>query len=229
MKIFEVTQPIEEGPNDPHIFKAVFMAGGPGSGKSFVASKLLGSTGLRNINSDDIYEYMMSNENLPLDADTIFSPRGQEIRNKAKQITKRKQSSHLDGRLGLIIDGTGKDVGKIAQTNEMLRELGYETIMLFVNTSLEIAQDRNLLRPRSLDPKQVEKMWNAVQQNIMSFQQVFGSSNFHVIDNSGGLEDPTRSENFNRVEKDIRKFLSTSPSTRAAKQWLADQKSGKEQ
>jgi dephospho-CoA kinase len=224
MKIFEVTQPLEEGPNDPHIFKAVFMAGGPGSGKSFVAGKLLKGTGLRTINSDEIYEYMMQKQNLPLDPDTIFSPQGQEIRNKAKEITKRKKSSHIDGRLGLIIDGTGKDVGKIAKTNEMLKDLGYDTIMLFVNTSLDVAQDRNLQRPRSLDPAQVEKMWNAVQQNIMAFQQVFGASNFYVIDNSGGLEDPERSKNFKKVEKDINKFLSAAPASRAAKQWLADQK-----
>ena len=32
---------MEEGVNDPHIFKAVFLAGGPGSGKSFVANKML--------------------------------------------------------------------------------------------------------------------------------------------------------------------------------------------
>jgi Predicted kinase len=228
MKIFEVTQPLEEGPNDPHIFKAVFMAGGPGSGKSYVASKLFKGTGLRMINSDEIYEYMMGKEKLPLDPDTIFSPRGQEIRDKAKQITKRKQSSHLDGRLGLTIDGTGKDVGKIAKANEMLRELGYDTIMLFVNTSLEVAQDRNLQRPRSLDPKQVDKMWNAVQQNIMAFQQVFGSANFYVVDNSGGLEDPDRAKNFNQVDKNIRKFLSSPPSNRAATKWIADQKSSKE-
>ena len=225
MKIFEVTQPLEEGPNDPHIFKAVFMAGGPGSGKSYVASKLFKGTGLRMIKSDEIYEYMIGKENLPLDPDTIFSPRGQEIRDKAKQITNRKQSSHLDGRLGLIIDGTGKDVAKIDKANEILRELGYDTIMLFVNTSLEIAQDRNLQRPRSLDPKQVDKMWNAVQQNIMAFQQVFGSANFYVVDNSGGLEDPDRAKNFNQVEKNIRKFLSSPPSNRAATKWIADQKS----
>jgi adenylate kinase family enzyme len=228
MKIFEVTQPLEEGPNDPHIFKAVFMAGGPGSGKSYVASKLFKGTGLRMINSDEIYEYMMGKENLPLDPDTICSPRGQEIRDKAKQITNRKQSSHLDGRLGLIIDGTGKDVAKIDKANEILRELGYDTIMLFVNTSLEIAQDRNLQRPRSLDPKQVDKMWNAVQQNIMAFQQVFGSANFYVVDNSGGLEDPDRAKNFNQVEKNIRKFLSSPPSNRAATKWIADQKSSKD-
>lgn len=226
MKIFEVIQPIEEGPNDPHIFKAVFMAGGPGSGKSFVAGKLLKGTGLRTINSDEIYEYMMKKQDLDLDPETIFSPQGQEIRNRAKEITARKQSSHLDGRLGLIIDGTGKDVDKVSKTNDMLKELGYETMMLFVNTSLDVAQDRNLQRPRSLDPKQVEKMWNDVQQNIMAFQQVFGGSNFIVVDNSGGLEDPQRAKSFNEVEKDIHRFLESPPKMPQAKKWLTDQKPG---
>lgn len=223
MKIFEVTQPLEEGPNDPHIFKAVFMAGGPGSGKSFVSSKLLSGTGLRTINSDDIYEYMMGKEDLPLDPETIFSPQGQEIRNKAKEITQRKQNSHLDGRLGLILDGTGKDVAKVSKTKDMLQELGYETMMLFVNTSLEVAQERNLQRPRSLDPRQVEKMWNDVQQNIMAFQQLFGGSNFYVVDNSGGLEDPNRAKNFDEIRKDLHKFLERSPRMPKAKQWIKDQ------
>ena len=50
MRIDEVIKSLEEGPNDPHIFKAVFLAGGPGSGKSFVANKMLKGTGLRTVN-----------------------------------------------------------------------------------------------------------------------------------------------------------------------------------
>lgn len=224
MKINEViNQPLEEGPNDPHIFKAVFMAGGPGSGKSFVSGKLLGSTGLRTVNSDDIYEYMMGKENLPLDPETIFSPQGQEIRNKAKAITQRKQRSHIDGRLGLVIDGTGKDVAKVKKTSEALRSLGYETMMIFVNTSLDVAQERNQQRPRSLDPKQVEKMWNAVQQNIMAFQQVFGTGNFFVVDNTLGQENKERQANFNTVYKNVQKFLNTPPTDRRAIKWLSNQ------
>jgi len=222
-----ISQIIDEGPNDPHIFKAIFMAGGPGSGKSFVSGKLLKGTGLRTVNSDDIYEYMMGKENLPLDPETIFSPQGQEIRNKAKAITQRKQASHIEGRLGLVIDGTGKDVAKIKRASEALRSLGYETMMIFVNTSLDVAQQRNQQRPRSLDPKEVEKMWNAVQQNIMAFQQVFGTGNFIVVDNSGGLEDPERAANFREVEKDLHRFLDTPPRMPQAKQWLAQAKSNK--
>ena len=223
MKISDI---VFEGPNDPHIFKAVFLAGGPGSGKSFVSSKLLAGTGLRVVNSDDIYEFMMKKKDLKLDPETIFSPQGQEVRDQAKAITKRKQDSHIDGRLGLIIDGTGKDVAKYSKTKKMLEELGYETMMLFVNTSLDVAQDRNTQRPRSLDPNVVEKMWNDVQQNIMAFQQLFGAASFYVVDNSGGLEDPNRKENFNKVQKAIDKFINSAPNSRQAKAWLDSQKPG---
>ena len=153
MKISDI---VVEGPNDPHIFKAVFLAGGPGSGKSFVSSKLLAGTGLRVVNSDDIYEYMMKKAGMKLDPETIFSPAGQDTRERAKGVTKRKQQSHIDGRLGLVIDGTGKDVAKYAKTKKMLEGLGYETMMLFVNTSEAVAQQRNQQRERSLDPAVVK-------------------------------------------------------------------------
>ena len=83
-----------EGPNDPHIFKAIFLAGGPGSGKTFVQKKLLSSTGLKPVNSDDMYEYLMKAQDLPMDPDTIASPQGQEIRQKAKGLIKRRQDSY---------------------------------------------------------------------------------------------------------------------------------------
>ena len=225
MHVNEIIKQVDEGVNDPHIFKAVFLAGGPGSGKSFVANKMLSGTGLRTINSDDIYEYMMGKSGKELTPDDIYSDEGQEIRNRAKQITKNKQSSHIDGRLGLIIDGTGKDVSKVKKASEQLKELGYETMMLFVNTSEDIAQERNENRPRSLPREQVSRMWQSVQQNLMKFQQLFGAGNFHIVDNSGGLEDPERKENFLKVDKAIDKFLNKSPSLPQAKNWIKDQKS----
>ena len=48
---------LTEGINDPGIFKIIFTAGGPGSGKSFISGKTgLTSMGLRAVNSDDIFE-----------------------------------------------------------------------------------------------------------------------------------------------------------------------------
>lgn len=211
---------IEEGVNDPHIFKAVFLAGGPGSGKSFVAKNILGGTGLRSINSDEVYEFLMKKQGLELDPETIFSPQGQDIRDKAQGISRKREATYLDGRLGLIIDGTGKDVSKYQVMAQKLKAIGYDASMIYVNTSLDIAQERNLERERRLDPKAVKQMWNDVQQNIMKYQQIFGADKFFVIDNSGGLEDPTRSENFDKVYNNTQKFLNA-PVGKKASAWIA--------
>jgi dephospho-CoA kinase len=226
MKVSEFATGVKEGVNDPHIFKAVFLAGGPGSGKSFVASEMLGGTGLKPVNSDDIYEYLMNKNNMDMaDPNVIASPVGQETRDKAKDLNQSRKSNYVDGRLGLILDGTGKDVARVAKAQEALKELGYETMMLFVNTSEKVAQQRNMQRPRRIPSELVSKMWQAVQQNIMKFQQLFGASNFYVVDNSTGLEDPDRKGHFLEVTRAIDKFLLKSPQHGRAKKWIQDQKS----
>ena len=106
----------------------------------------------------------------------------------------------MDGRLGLIIDGTAKDVEKTKRQKDELESLGYDTMMVFVNTNMEVAQDRNKQRDRQLPDEMVVQMWHAVQDNLMKFQQLFGNQNFYLVDNSGGLEDPDRKENFEAVE-----------------------------
>ena len=49
-------------------------------------------------------------------------------------------------------------------------------------------------------------MWNEVQDNMM-VQHTFGAQNFPIVDNSGGLEDPQRSKNFNVVDKELRLII----------------------
>ena len=225
MKINEViNQPLEEGPNDPHIFKAVFMAGGPGSGKSYVAGKMLGGTGLKTVNSDEIYEYLAQKQDIDLsDPEQVYSPQGQEVRNKAKDLTQKRRGHFLDGRLGVLIDGTGKDVAKVKKDSEALKSLGYDTMMIMVNTSLEQATTLNQKRARRLPDEVVKDMWHTVQNNLMQFQQVFGAANFHVVDNTMGQENKERKENFNTVYKNVQKFLNTPPTDRRAIKWLSNQ------
>ena len=58
---------LDEGVNDPGIFKAVVLAGGPGSGKSYVAKKLgLKTLGLLVVNSDSFFELLMKKKGLSL-------------------------------------------------------------------------------------------------------------------------------------------------------------------
>ena len=227
MLVNEIIKQVEEGVDDPHIFKAVFMAGGPGSGKSYIAkSRLLKGSGLKVINSDDVFEFKMGKAGLDYeDPEVIYSPQGQEIRNKAKDTTATMEAGYLRGRLGIIIDGTGREITKIARAKEKLVNMGYSCMMLFVNTSLEVAQERNLSRVgRTIKPEELEKMWRAVQDNMMKFQQLFGAEKFQVIDNNGGLEDPDRAENFEVVAKNVDAFVNRPPRSKYAKAWIEDQK-----
>ena len=215
---------VDEGVNDPHIFKAVFMAGGPGSGKSFVAQNILGGTGLRAVNSDEVYEFLLKRQGLSLDPDTIASTQGQEIRGTAKDLTAKRQQNYIDGRIGLLIDGTGKNVSVIQDLAQKLKSIGYSVSMIFVNTSLEVAQQRNRQRDRVLPANLVADSWNEVQQNLMKYQQIFGADRFHIVDNSGGLEDLDRQKNFDKVYNEVQRFLNTPPKHKKALAWIQNQK-----
>ena len=209
---------LQEGVYDPNIFKAIFLAGGPGSGKSYVVRRTTGGLGMKIVNSDDIYEKMLNDAGLDTTPEDIFSDQGQEIRGRAKAVTKRMQGNFLEGRLGLIIDGTGKDYDKIAKQVSGLKNIGYECAMIFVNTSLDTAQERNKMRKRTLPEKQVEVMWNGVQQNMGKFQRLFGASNMIIVDNNDAGEDV-----FDKVWKRIAMLIRKKVSNPIAKRWISQE------
>jgi len=209
---------LQEGVYDPNIFKAIFLAGGPGSGKSYVVRKTTGGLGMKIVNSDDIYEKMLNDAGLETTPEDIYSDKGQEIRVKAKAVTKRMQGNFLDGRLGVIIDGTGKDYDKIARQVSGLKNIGYDCYMIFVNTSLDTAQERNKMRKRTLPEKEVETMWKGVQQNIGKFQRLFGTSNMVIVDNNNAGEDV-----FEKVWKRIMLLVKKKVANHLAKKWIAQE------
>ena len=180
---------LKEGVYDPNIFKAVFMAGGPGSGKSHIAGKSTGGLGLKIINSDDAFERYLEKEGLSLKMPDSETAARDVERARAKKVTASKKFYAIQGRLGIIIDGTGHVYDKVAKQAVMLQQLGYETSMVFVNTSLEVALYRNERRPRSVQPKLVKKSWQDVQNNMGKFQNFFGPRNFFIVDNNGVEED----------------------------------------
>ena len=155
---------------------------------------------------------------------TLFIPRAQEIRGTAKDLTDKRQQNYIDGRLGLIIDGTGKVPELIQKLVDKLKSIGYSVSMILVNTSLQVAQQRNLERERTLSSDIVAKSWQGVQQNLMKYQQIFGADKFHIIDNSGGLEDIDRQKNFDKVYNEIQRFINTPIKHKKALEWIQNQK-----
>lgn len=191
---------LEEGVYDPGILKAVFLAGGPGSGKSYSVNQIFGvdnimkgtsALGLKVVNSDPAFEQQLrkvgvSPRKLSQMTDRIFqyyTTRPDSPRAKAKTVVKKLRNIYETGRLGLIIDGTGKDYAKIAKDKKRLEALGYDTAMVFVNTSLPVALERNNKRERVLPEDLVKKGWDAVQQNMGKFQTLFGGRML-IVDNS---------------------------------------------
>jgi cytidylate kinase len=206
---------LQEGVYDPNIFKAFFLAGGPGSGKSYVVRRTTGGTGLKVVNSDDAFESLLKKAGLSLKMPPEEFERKEKVRAHAKELTSKRQANYLDGRLGLIIDGTGRESGKILRQKASLEELGYDTYMIFVNTSLDVALQRNEERARSLQPSFVINSWKEVQSNIGAFNNMFRKG-FIVVDNNDADEDV-----FQSVWKRIQGLLRKKVTNTRATNWIA--------
>ena len=208
---------LQEGVYDPNIFKAFFIAGGPGSGKSFVVRKTTGGLGMKVVNSDDIFEKLLDKEGLSKKMPESEKEPRDIVRAKAKRLTAKKKENFIEGRLGLIIDGTGKDYDKIARQATKLKQLGYDTHMIFVNTSLDVALERNEKRARTVPESVAIKSWNDVQRNIGKFSQYF-RQNFVVVDNNDPLENDGMI--FNSVFKQIKYLANKKVANPIAKMWI---------
>jgi shikimate kinase len=208
---------IDEGRNDPAIFHAIFMAGGPGSGKSYIASTLgLRSMGFTEINSDKAFEVGLKKSLLSLKMpDNEEYPRN-IVRGLSKKTTMSKHGHAIEGRLGMVIDGTGKDSTKIGKKVKNLELLGYECAMVFVNTDLETALERNENRERSLKPAAVTKMWKQVQSNLKTFKKIFGPRLF-IIDNSNYEVSGAQSS---KVYTKLMMWAKQLPKNPAVKNWM---------
>ena len=211
---------LQEGVYDPNIFKAFFLAGGPGSGKSYVVARTTKMFGMRVVNSDDVFEKLVKTAGMSMDMRNYTKAqekRRDELRDIAKRVTRAREKNYVEGRLGLIIDGTGKNYDKIEKQMRELQQLGYESHMIFVNTSLDVALARNEKRPRKLPEPIVVKSWNNVQKNIGKFQNLF-RDRFIIVDNNDPNE-PPHIEVFKRVKQLANKKVTNG----IAKRWIANE------
>lgn len=227
---------ITEGVDDPGILKCVFMAGGPGSGKSYTAKEIFGvgksslasvsAGGLKLVNSDTAFEKGLKDNGIdPKELGRIekeepelwdkITKGDSSIRGKAKSLTAKQQDFYEAGRLGMIIDGTGDEVQKIRKKKQRAEELGYDCFMVFVNTSLDVALERNRNRDRTLSDELVTDIWKACQNNLGHFQGMFGG-NFVIVDNT--VYGPVHKN----IQKAVDAFLRKPVYNPIGKKWIAN-------
>ena len=240
---------LTEGVFDKGILKAVFMAGGPGSGKSYVASQIFGipkkinvsASGLKTVNSDTEFEFLLKKYGfatfgtgkLDIDKwpDEVFDmiaggdedSKDMTVRKKAKLMTKDRKKNYMEGRLGMIIDGTGHNYAKLKKEKQELESLGYDCYMVFVNTSLDVAHKRNKERERRLPEDILEKSWKDVQNNMGKFQGLFGK-NFVLVDNSKFLKPADAAKKFGMITKKyIDRFIKQPIRNAKGRNWVKHQ------
>ena len=206
---------IKEGLYDPGIFKAFFLAGGPGSGKTFVTKKITGGLGLKNVNSDTAFEVALKKAGLSLDMPASQEKERDEIRARSKRLTAKRLDLYIMGRLGLVIDSTARDTKKIEIGLSALKRLGYDCYMIFVNTSLDVALARNAKRDRKVPRDITIKSHKQIQSNMGYLQRIFGMKNFVVIDNNEFNDDILE-----KSYKMIRKIVKKPIQNYTAKMWL---------
>jgi phosphopantetheine adenylyltransferase len=241
MNIHEFVQPdmdtvfeklIIEGVHDKAIFKAVFLAGGPGSGKDYVLSNTLDGHGLVEINSDKAFEFLMDKEGLNMTMPESEREQRDFVRGRAKSVTELRQRLALLGRNGLIINGTGDDYEKVSTIKKKLEELGYDTSMVLVNTRDEVSQQRNIERGQRggrTVPENIRKeKWDGVQKSRTEYAKLFGDK-YVEFDNSEDLRssDPEivkqKKQELQDIFKRVKEFTSKAPGNDVSKFWIANE------
>ena len=221
---------LDEGLYDPSAFKAVFLAGGPGSGKDYVMKQTLHGHGLTEINSDVAFEFLMRKQGLDFKMPDEEQEQRDKARGRAKNITKEKQRLALAGRRGVIINGTADDPEKIISIRKMLEDNGYDSMMVFVDTNNEVSRERNIDRGRQGGrevPEDIrQEKWQAAQDAKPVLEKLFGKKNFMAIDNSNDLRTAPKevvdrvNGEFMKIYKKTKNFVNEQPvNTEKAIEW----------
>ena len=227
---FDFEELLTEGVNDKSIFKAVFLAGGPGSGKDYVLDNTLAGHGLTEINSDKALEFLMDKEGLDKQMPEDEKEARDFVRGRAKNITELKQRLALTGRNGLIVNGTGDDHEKVKRIKTALENLGYDTSMVMVNTDDEVSAQRNIERGqrggRTVPENIRRQKWEAVQNARPELAKLFGDR-YSEYDNSEDLRTAApevvkaKKDEMLELYKGVKEFIAQQPASPAAEEWIA--------
>ena len=206
---------IREGLYDPGIFKAFFLAGGPGSGKTYVNQRITPGLGLKNVNSDTAFENALKKAGLSLDMPPSEQEKRDIVRARAKTLTTKQLTLYIQNKLGLVIDSTARDYVKMEVAKAALTRNGYESWCIFVNTSLDVALARNAARDRTVPTDIVKKSHAEIQQNMGKLQRLFGMKNFIVIDNNKAND-----KILEKSYKMVKKLVKQKVTNYTAKSWM---------
>jgi len=177
--------------------KAIFVTGGPGSGKDIIIREAIASERSTEFNFTQILDILNDKHKLAMNS----------MNSKCESIRTRSP---------LIINGPADDLQKIHQIKEELEDFGYTTMMIFVNTDNETSQERNSLLSRMMVESIRQEKWCKSQENTKYFTELF--ENIINFDNTGNLD--TKEEDINEVYQVTKDFLDSTKVDMIVDKWL---------
>ena len=186
--------------------KVIFLAGGAGSGKSNVVRQLdLEQQGYKLVNQDISLEWLKKNAGLPTDMRDLTPEQASQLGKlgwEARKIAARKKAKFKGQGDGVVIDGTGASLNVMNKQVQEFQEAGYDVQMIFVETSLEVALQRNKARKeRSLRDGIVKRNHEAVQNNKEAFKKLFGKNFAEVNTDDLKQNDPMPAKLSNQLNE----------------------------
>ena len=220
MKILEIEQPIQEGPNDPNIFKAIFLAGPPGAGKNQVVQWLgISNIGLKMQDIDHTLAFLNKGK-APATPDYA----------RGERVTIKRQDIFAQNMLGLLINSTGRNYESLMGLNKQLKTAGYDTMMIYVDVDYDVAVNRIGHREqyatdpadknRRVDLDYFKQAYAATKQNLDFYALMFGD-HFALVTNNGN--DTSLQHDLRIANKKVSRFLNK-PLTSTAQSILAQYK-----
>ena len=183
--------------NDRGMFKAIFVTGGPGSGKDIIIRECIAESRAIELNTIQAVDYLADKQKLSEKTNDL---RREAIRNRGP----------------LIINGPADDQERILSIKEELEELGYNTMMVFVNTSNEASKQRNERLTKSISESVRQQKWEVAQNNKRWFNEQF--TWFKPFDNTGSFD--SIEESITSTYGYITKFIETKSYNDVAFSWL---------
>lgn len=225
---------LTEGIHDKGILKAVFMAGGAGSGKSTVSSYILDydkdqlintmtQSGLKISNIDIPYVVLLKKigvdprrlSELPKEEFDKINYGPGSTREKARALVNLLTTSYEKQKLGILIDGTGANRSKVEDYKTKLEQQGYDCLMIYVDVDLDVALKRNKARrERSLPDNLIKDLWTDVRGNLNYYSELFGN-NFVYVNNNVMDMDKLR-----QAKRRVTEFLQSPIQNPVGKHWV---------
>ncbi len=187
---------------------AIFMVGGPGAGKSSVLRDLeLTNKGYRLINQDPYLEKYIKEAGLSSDEKT-YNKEERSLRAKlgwkARKAAEEDLARNTAAKESMVVDGTGASYKATTKKMKALEDAGFEIHMIFVNTSKDVAVQRNRARAeRSLADFIVTKTWDSVQESAKQYKEDYAGRFYEINTDNLSYGEALPSDFVNKVNNGL--------------------------